>query len=57
MTNSIKNLHSHELALICGGVTEGPDGKGCTDHDGPGGLGGPVDLGPVGPTIEIDASI
>lgn len=55
MATSIQNLNAHELSLIGGGVTEGPDGKGCTQ--GPGGLGGLPDLGPSGPTIEIDASI
>lgn len=51
MTNSIKSLEAVELQLVCGGVTEDPEGKSCTEHDLP------VDLGPVRPTIEIDTSI
>ncbi|TRD11278.1 hypothetical protein FGU71_05065 [Erythrobacter insulae] len=60
MTQSIRNLNTYEIALACGGVTEGPDGKGCTEHgDMPGTSGLPdlLDLGPAGPTIEIDMSI
>ncbi len=59
MTNSIKNLNSAELSLICGGVIEGPDGRGCTEPDGKGGPGGTVVvvIGTVGPTIEIDVNI
>ena len=53
MKYSIQNLNEIELMQTSGGVTEGPDGKGCTEHDLP----GLPDLGPVGPTIEIDPSI
>ncbi len=27
----MENLHSTELSIITGGVTESPDGKGCTE--------------------------
>lgn len=32
MTNTITTLNAAELSLITGGVTEGPDGQGCTEH-------------------------
>ena len=30
MTTIIKTMNADEIALTAGGVTEGPDGKGCT---------------------------
>ncbi len=35
MTNTITTLGAAELNLIAGGVIEGPDGQGCTEHDLP----------------------
>jgi hypothetical protein len=35
MANTITTLNVAELSLIAGGVTEGPDGQGCTEHDLP----------------------
>jgi hypothetical protein len=49
-------LGASEIDLAAGGVTESPDGKGCTDHDLPGtGTGSDV-VGLVlgGSTIEDD---
>jgi hypothetical protein len=33
MTSIITTMFADEIALIAGGVTEGPDGKSCTEHD------------------------
>lgn len=55
---TIINLNSAELSQICGGVIEGPDGKGCTEHDLPGQDDDDViELDFGGVTIEIDPSI
>jgi hypothetical protein len=35
MTNTITTLGAAELSLIAGGVTEGPNGQGCTEHNMP----------------------
>ncbi len=35
MTTTITTLNAAELNLIAGGVIEGPDGRGCTEHDLP----------------------
>lgn len=35
MTTTINTLNAAELNLIAGGVIEGPDGKGCTEHGTP----------------------
>jgi hypothetical protein len=35
MTTTINTLNAAELDLIAGGVIEGPDGQGCTEHDMP----------------------
>lgn len=32
MTTTINTLIAAEIALIGGGVTEGPNGEGCTEH-------------------------
>ncbi len=41
MPNTIKAMNADEIALIAGGVTEGPDGKSCTEHGLPKLLGSP----------------
>lgn len=52
----MKAIALSEIEQVSGGVIEGPDGQGCTDPTEP--IGMPVpDLGPPGPTIEIDPSI
>lgn len=35
MTTMIKPMTADEIALIAGGVTEGPDGQGCTQPTPP----------------------
>lgn len=57
MKNSICELNELEITLTCGGVTEGPDGQGCTDPIDPIGMPVPGPFGPPEPTIEIDPSI
>lgn len=55
MTTTINTLNAAELNLIAGGVIEGPDGKGCTEHGlptlkptGSDLLGGPAFVGSLG---------
>lgn len=55
MTTTINTLNAAELNLIAGGVIEGPDGQGCTEHNlpklNPSGhdlLGGPAYVGGLG---------
>lgn len=50
MSTAIKSISETELARIAGGVTEGPDGKSCTEHgDWPGQPTGGDDWGSPSP--------
>jgi hypothetical protein len=44
MTNAITEMKFDEVQNVGGGVTQSPDGKGCTEH-------GPV-LSPIGNTLQ-----
>ena len=57
MTARIECMSSVELQMVAGGVTEGPDGKSCTEHDLPDDGKGVVDIVFSNMTIEIDPNL